>query len=210
MALLALAMPLLLTLQNASALPGGCTAAAADNVGKSGCYLSGEIAVASAPAVLFWHIDQFATLAAAEAEAKRHRWALAVEAHGRFWLYVIGTDGEKVRGGKPKAVIGPLRAPEGQPVTVRFLMAKFPPGMKTGVHSHSGPEAFYVVDGEQCMETPTTREKLPAGRSYIVEAGPHLQAAPKGRTNLVAIVQPKGAPWLKIEHGWTPTGFCED
>ncbi len=59
-------------------------------------------------------------------------------------------------GGQRRAKIGPLEVPNG-PVTAHFPEAIFPPGMRTRVHSHPGPEAFYVVEGEQCMERPPTR-----------------------------------------------------
>jgi quercetin dioxygenase-like cupin family protein len=80
--------------------------------------------------------------------------------------------------------------------------------MRTRVHSHPGPEAFYVIDGEQCMETPTQRRKLQAGESFIVLPGPHLQAAPKGRRNLVLVLHGPDEPWMSMESQWTPSQFC--
>ncbi len=65
-----------------------------------------------------------------------------------------------------------------------FLESVFPPGMRTRVHSHPGPEAFYVVEGQQCMETPSERRKLNAGESFVVQPGPHVQTAPGGRKNI--------------------------
>ena len=88
-----------------------------------------------------------------------------------------------------------LGAGEGA-VTAHFSEAIFPPGMRTRVHSHPGPEAFYAVEGEQCMETPTDRRNIAAGGTYVVPEGPHLQAAPHGRRNLVLIVAPKGPPFV--------------
>ncbi|PSJ36276.1 hypothetical protein C7I55_26640 [Sphingomonas deserti] len=85
----------------------------------------------------------------------------------------------------------------------------FTPGMRTRAHSHSGPEAFYVIDGEQCTETPTDRQKIQAGESYIVPKGAHLQAAPKGRRSLVVILAPEGEPWMKLTSDWAGTDFCQ-
>ena len=65
-------------------------------------------------------------------------------------------------------------------MTAHFAKAIFPPGMRTQVHSHPVPEAFYIVEGEQCMETPTHKPEIQAGGTYIVPGGPHLQAAPLG------------------------------
>ena len=81
--------------------------------------------------------------------------------------------------------------------------------MQTRVHSHPGPEAFYVVEGEQCMETPSDRRLIPAGGTYVVESGPHIQAAPNGRRNLVLILAPSGQPAVIPGGNWRPTGFCK-
>jgi quercetin dioxygenase-like cupin family protein len=86
----------------------------------------------------------------------------------------------------------------------------FTPGMRTRVHSHPGPEAFYVVDGEQCVETPKARQKLRAGDTFIVAPGPHVQAAAKGRRNLTLALYPAGSAWMTLETSWTPSQFCAD
>jgi quercetin dioxygenase-like cupin family protein len=39
------------------------------------------------------------------------------------------------------------------------------------VHTHSGPEVFYVVAGEQCLETPEAGQHLNAGQSYVLPTG---------------------------------------
>jgi mannose-6-phosphate isomerase-like protein (cupin superfamily) len=80
--------------------------------------------------------------------------------------------------------------------------------MRTRVHSHPGPEAFYVVEGEQCMETAIDKRLIEAGGAYVVERGPHLQAAPKGRRNLVLILAPQGQPSVVPGGDWEPSGFC--
>lgn len=192
----------------ASPVPGQCAAPAAENVGKPGCYGVGEIQIEAAPAELWWRIYEFDTLAAAQAAGAGVRWSLAAASHGRSWLHVIGGPEAAPAGGVRRAVIGPLAAPAGQTVSARFMESVFTPGMRTRVHSHAGPEAFYVVEGEQCMETPADRRKLKAGETYVVAPGPHLQAAAKGRKNLVLVLTPKGAPLMAMEAGWTPSQFC--
>jgi quercetin dioxygenase-like cupin family protein len=72
-----------------------------------------------------------------------------------------------------------------------------------------GPEAFYVVEGEQCMETPSEKRLVQAGETYVVERGPHIQATPQGRRNLVLILAPKGRPPVTPGGEWRPTGFCD-
>ncbi len=89
----------------------------------------------------------------------------------------------------------------------RFLESHFPPGMRTRVHSHPGPEGFYVVAGEQCMDTPNGRRKIGAGGTFIVAGGAHMQAAPSGRKNIAVVFYPPGVPWMRME-GWQPSNFC--
>ena len=142
-------------------VPGMCSAPASENRGRPGCYLSAELPVAAGQGDLYWHIRSFDDLRSARAEAARHSVATVVEAHGGTWLYVIGAEDEAIGSGASRAVIGPLRRPAEGPLTARFLESVFPPGMKTRVHSHPGPEAFYVVEGEQCMDAPTNQARSP-------------------------------------------------
>lgn len=189
-------------------VPGLCTAPVPTDREMPGCYQTSELDLAGAPVMLYWHIREYPTLADASAEASKHRWASVAAAHARYWLYVLGDAAEATSGGIERAVIGPLASPAG-PAVAHFSEAIFPPGMKTRVHSHPGPEAFYIVAGEQCMETPSDKRTIRTGGTYIVQTGVHLQAAPKGRRNLVLIIAPKGVPFVIPGGGqWAPTGFC--
>ena len=188
-------------------VPGLCSAPVPENRDAPGCYKTGEIDLADAPNEIFWHVYLYPTLDDANAEAARHRWAAVAQAHSRTWLYVLGDESEPISGGTRRAVVGPLHLSADRS-TAHFSEAIFPPGMQTRVHSHPGPEAFYVVEGEQCMETPTDKRLIAAGGTYIVERGPHLQAAPKGRRNLVLIIAPRRQPAVVPGGDWEPTGFC--
>lgn len=194
--------------ENVPPVPGLCSAPVPADRETVGCYETGSIDIVDDGSDLYWHIYQFPTDAAAKAEAERHRWAAATQAHGRAWLYVLGGPAETVATGIERAVIGPLHLPARE-TTAHFSEAIFPPGMRTRVHSHPGPEAFYVVAGEQCMETPTDRQIVPAGGTYVVEKGPHVQAAPKGRRNLLLILAPKGTAAVIPGGAWQPSGFCD-
>ena len=64
----------------------------------------------------------------------------------------------------------------------RLLEAIFPPGMTTRNHSHPGPEAFFVVEGQQCVETAEEQRMLGPGESYHFGTGiDHVQSSPGGR-----------------------------
>ena len=188
-------------------VPGLCTAPVPADPETAGCYLTNVLKLAGTPPELYWHIAQFDTTSAAQAEAQRHDRAAVTHIHGRTWLYVLGGPKETIAGGTSRAVIGPLAVPRA-PATAYFSEAIFPPGMRTRVHSHPGPEAFYVVEGEQCMESPTDKRNIAAGGTYVVASGPHVQAAPKGRRNLVLILSPDGAAPVIPGGDWTPSSFC--
>lgn len=189
-------------------VPGLCSAPVPADREAPGCYQTSQIDLGEMSTALYWQVYQFPTEAAAKVEAGRHRWSAVAEAHSRIWLFVLGEALEPIKGGAKRAMIGPLHPPPG-PVTAHFSEAIFPPGMQTRVHSHLGPEAFYVVEGEQCMETPSDKRLIPAGGTYIVESGPHIQAAPRGRRNLVLILAPTGKPAVIPGGDWRPTGFCK-
>lgn len=188
-------------------VPGGCTQPAGVNVGKAGCYASGELRIDRSPRAIYWHIFAFSDARSARDEARKHRWSSVAASHRRHWLYVLGPRRLRVSGGRRVAAVGPMRLPEGRPMMARFLESHFPPGMRTRVHSHPGPEGFYVVAGEQCMDTPTDRRKIGAGGTFIVVGGAHMQAAPSGRKNIAVVFYPPGVPWMRMER-WQPSNFC--
>ena len=188
-------------------VPGLCTEAATAHVGEPGCYLSAEIDLAGAGATLHWHLHEFADLASAKVAAARLPHALVVQAHGRVWLHALGPANLRIEGGTPRADVGPLDVPpHGK---ARLLESWFPPGMKTRAHAHPGPEVFYVVDGEQCVETPEGRRLIQAGEHFTVSAGAHLQAAPRGRRSIVLLLVPADAAWMQLTPDWQPQGLCD-
>lgn len=208
MLVLAEILTALLAATTQAAVPGLCTAPAAEYVGEPGCYLAAELDIGDVNSTAYWHLYTFKTAAAARSEAARHRHAVVIEAHGKVWLNLLGSADEKVEGGEKQTVIGPLAVPaRGH---ARILESWFPPGMITRTHSHPGPEVFYVVDGEQCVETPKGQQRIRAGEHYVVEAGPHLQAAPQGRRSLVLLLVSATAPWMQLEPDWKPTGLCAE
>lgn len=189
-------------------VPGGCSAPALENVGRPGCFLAARVRIENAPAQVYWHILSFEDAVGARAEGAKHKWSAQAFSHGRIWLYVLGPRRVKFGSGARIALIGPMRLQEGQSVTARFIESIFPPGMRTRVHSHPGPEAFFVIDGEQCMETPTRKMRVGAGGTFIVPAGPHVQAAAKGRRNIAVVFQPDGTEWMLMEDEWRASDFC--
>ena len=123
---------------------------------------------------LFWHLYNYPSRTAAEAEAERAPSATVVEAFDKFWLYSISTKEWHPLGGERVADIGPLPLKPGIKYTARYMQAVFTPGMTAAVHRHSGPEAWYLLTGTQCLETPDGMAVAHAGDTTIVPEGPPM------------------------------------
>src|SRR5262249_35503121 len=55
-------------------------------------------------------------------------------------------------------------------------------GQTSRVHVHSGVEAFYTVEGEQCLETPTAAHRIPKGSYFAVASGVTMRLVATGPT----------------------------
>jgi hypothetical protein len=101
-------------------------------------------------------------------EAARGPHGTVVESFGKVWLYTIAEEGWRPSGDARVALIGPLAITPGKQYTARYIEAVFTPGMKTSVHRHSGAEAWYVLAGAQCLETPEGITVARARRGHYV------------------------------------------
>ena len=112
---------------------------------------------------LYWRVENFPTLALAQAAAGET--SLAAEVSGKVWLFTLGPKGGATSGGSKVAEIGPvppLVAPE---YLLRINHAGGPPGAKTPVHTHPGSEAFYVLAGRLGQRTPHGVSYAEAGQT---------------------------------------------
>ncbi len=182
-----------------------------ERTGEAGCWImaSEPLGQLSRSAV-FWHLDTYPTRAAAEA-AKGPR-GTVVEALGKVWLFTIGEAGWRPSGGVRVAEIGPLLVKSDEQYTAQYMEAISDPGMTSSVHRHPGPEAWYTIAGEVCLETPDGTMVGRAGESSIVPAGPSMQATTTGteqRRSLVLIVHESAQPSAMQVSDWTPKGLCK-
>ena len=174
-----------------------------------GCFNVGTVTGLqfSQPAV-YWHLRAFTTRQAAEA-AKSAK-GLVVEEDGRVWLSEFGARDAAPSGGQAVAVIGPLQLPAAKGYTAVLSYAVMRPGDSSRVHTHPGPEGWYVLAGEQCLETPTGASRAGAGKTMTVPPGGPMQLNVTGKTvrRAFALVihdstQPRG-----IASDWKPAGKC--
>jgi hypothetical protein len=101
---------------------------------------------------VYWRLENFPTLAQAQAAAGPM--SLAAEVSGKSWPFTLGHKGGATPGGSKVAEIGPLPPITAPEYLLRINHASGPPGAKTAVHSHPGPEAFYVLAGRLGQKTP--------------------------------------------------------
>ncbi len=150
--------------------PVKCMENSPERRGEEGCsILAARPLVASTKKPTYWHIDRFDSLEAATKAAGPD--SVPAEAHGSVWLMTVEHRTEEHRNGRHVAWIGPLLLPAAAGYTMRVQSSLLRPGTTTPVHIHSGPEVFFVVAGEQCLETPENGLHLNAGDSRILPAG---------------------------------------
>ena len=139
------------------------------------------------PGPLFWRIENFPTLAQAQAAAGST--ALAAEAAGKAWLFTLGTKGGSSPGGTKVAEVGPVPPFSAREYLLRINSAEALPGAKTPVHFHPGSESFYVLTGDLSQKTPEGERHVGAGQVMPGhEPGMPMQVSSSGTSGLKALV----------------------
>ena len=192
------------------AVPGGVCRPVGERTQEVGCWILANDPVGElAGTQTFWHLDAFATREAAES-AKTKR-STVLEAIGKIWLLTIEDANWRASGGEHVTTIGPLPINAGA-YAAQYMEAVFNPGMTAPAHTHSGPEAWYTIAGETCLETPSGKQVGRAGGPpVIVPGGPPMHLTATGtevRRALVLILHDANKPSTTLHHEWTPKGLC--
>ena len=136
-----------------------------------------------------------------------------IDALGAHWLLTIADSAWRPRGGRHVAVIGPLPVTPGVAYSALYMEATMRPGMKSAIHRHSGPEAWYTMKGETCLETPDgTQVGRPGNPPVIVPGGQPMELTATGkakRESLVLILHDASQPPTSMESTWKPRGLCQ-
>jgi quercetin dioxygenase-like cupin family protein len=181
--------------------------AANGHEGQPGCWVLATAPV-DASAALYWHVYEIGSVAQGSSAAPPAR---VFRAHGRTWLVAVADQHWKTATGRHIASVGPLQLLSAKPHTASFMEAMFEPGMSSRIHTHPGPEAWVVLEGEQCLETPEGVIRGRAGDSMMVRGGIPMRLFGTGtamRKALVLIIHPTGEPLGATHHEWQPTGAC--
>jgi hypothetical protein len=162
---------------------------------------------------VYWYLDSYERRAAAESDKGAR--GTVLESFGKTWLMTIDELGRKPPSqGKRVAAIGPLAISAGEHHSVQYMEAIFTPGMMAPAHLHGGPEAWYTLAGETCLETSDGNVQVgkAGGPAVVVPTGlsMHLTATGKEqRKALVLILYESSKPVTTFVHDWTPKGLCK-
>ena len=121
-----------------------------------GCFITAreELGVLPRDSALFWHITSYPSLEAAAAATTKAPRSTAVASLGLTWLFTIANGAWRPPGGRRIARIGPLPLVDAKTFAAVYMEGVFEPGMHSVVHRHPGAEAWYTLQGAQCLETP--------------------------------------------------------
>jgi quercetin dioxygenase-like cupin family protein len=180
----------------------------ADSVG---CFIVTEHSLA-APfrGPVFWHVDRYENRA--ETASRRSPNSTIIDAFGAVWLLTIGDSSWHARGGEHMATIGPLPIRRGVTYSALYMEAMMRPGMKSSIHNHSGPEAWYTLSGETCLETPNgTMVGRVGGAPVIVPGDTPMELTATGtslRRSIVLILHDSSQRPTTVVTSWMPKGLC--
>src|SRR6476646_5378148 len=139
------------------------------------------------PGQLFWRVDNYPTLAQAQAAAGPT--SLAAEVYGKVWLFTLGPKGGSSPGGSKVTEVGPVPPISAPEYLLRINRTGGPPGVKTSVHTHPGSEAFYVLTGRLGQKTPAGVSHAEAGSAMNGhDAGTPMEVFSSGTSDLTALV----------------------
>src|SRR5688572_11749215 len=159
-------------------------------------------------ASVYWHLRVFPSRTTAEAAKSAS--GLVVEEDGRVWLSEFGPRNAAPRGGEAIAVVGPLQLPAATSYAAVLSYAVMRPGDNSRVHTHAGPEGWYVLAGEQCLETPAGAHRARAGGTMTVGSNTPMELNVTGQTlrRAFALVIHDAAQERGTPSDWKPSGAC--
>lgn len=159
---------------------------------------------------VYWHLDTFPDKEAASKAAGPG--STVVEAFDKVWLFTIAGEGWRPTGGTHVRDIGPLPVEPAPMYSAEYLRSVFTPGMTAPLHVHSGPEAFFAVSGDTCLETPDgVKTGKGPNNSLFIRGGPPMLLMAIGsepRKGFALILHDMHKPPTTLTQAWQPKGLC--
>lgn len=182
----------------------------ADEQPGPACLMAHQHLEALSGTSVYWQLHTFPDLAAALREQRAN--AVVIVAFGQVWLFTVGAKGAWAAHGTHVAEVGPIPIDGVSSYDAEFLKSTFSPGMRAPIHVHSGPEAFYAVGGDTCLETPDgVNWGHGPGNSMVVRQGPPMllmAPGPEPRKGFAMILHDSALPPTTLVTHWAPKGLC--
>ncbi len=159
---------------------------------------------------VYWHIDTFPDESGTRA-AKSPTSTVVVD-FGKVWLFTVAGKHWHASGGMHVATIGPFPVIKAKSFSADYVHSYFAPGMSAPLHKHSGPEGFYAVDGDTCLEMPDGAQTgFGPGNAQVMPGGEPMLLMAIGKTPRRAfalILHDATQPATTRISDWQPAGRC--
>jgi len=162
------------------------------------------------PGPLVWRFENFSTVKAAQDASTLA--SVVVEAAGKVWLLTLAAKGGRSKGGALVAeteLLPPI--PAGPSYNIVVAEADLGPEANVMTHKHSGPETWYLLSGEQCLELPDRAVRARVGETMTAPAETPMKlniVGPGNRDALFLIVHDSSKPFNTFLD-WNPQGLCQ-
>jgi len=162
------------------------------------------------PGPLVWRFENFVTIKAAQDASTPA--SVVVEAVGKVWLVTLAEKGGRSKGGAlvtETDLLPPI--PSGPGYNIVVAEADLGPQANVMTHKHSGPETWYLLSGEQCLELPDRAVRAHSGETMSAPAETPMKLniiGPEKRDALFLIVHDSSKPFNTFLD-WSPKGLCQ-
>ena len=162
------------------------------------------------PGPLVWRFENFSRVEAAQKASTPA--SVVVEAAGKVWLLTLATKGGRTKGGTLAAeteLLPPI--PPGPSYEIVVAEADLGPDANVMTHKHSGPETWYLLSGEQCLELPDRAVRARVGETMSAPAETPMKlniVGPGKRDALFLVIHDSSKPFNTFLD-WNPKGLCQ-
>jgi quercetin dioxygenase-like cupin family protein len=172
-----------------------CVENSPERRGEMGCSVVASKQLPALKEPVFWHIDRFDSAERAQADVDPS--TIAFQAHGAWWRMSVGPKSEEHHGGTHVVEVNLSPLPQAANYSMRVISAYLPPRTTSRVHFHSGVEAFYAVEGEQCLETKDKAYRMKKGETLVLTTGVTMRLVATGtepRRDFAVVVYDSSKP----------------
>lgn len=185
---------------------------ASGKIGSTPCTIFAKRMVREFPGradTVVWNVMAYATRP--EAESQLTPTSAVIEMDNKVWLLNVAPTVSHQEHALQASAIRPIPLPPAKSYEIIFAYVAVPPGAHSAIHVQSGPEAWYVLAGSQCVETPDTVLHIRRGGGGMVPADTPLYLVATGTTTRRAffvIVHDAERPFYTEIDSWHPRGRC--